>query len=102
MTISALAGKPAPKAMLVDLIRLEREYYARKPDTGDANQLVAFGTSGHRGPRRRDHSGHLRLPAWPWDRRPSLHGQGHPRTLGPGAAHGARGARRQRGGNDHP
>ena len=49
MTISALAGKPAPKAMLVDLIRLEREYYARKPDTGDANQLVAFGTSGHRG-----------------------------------------------------
>ena len=49
MTISALAGKPAPKAMLVDLIRLEREYYARKPDTGDANQLVIFGTSGHRG-----------------------------------------------------
>ncbi len=49
MTISALAGKPAPKAMLVDLIRLEREYYARKPDTGDPNQLVIFGTSGHRG-----------------------------------------------------
>jgi phosphoglucomutase len=49
MTISALAGKPAPKAMLVDLVRLEREYYARKPDTGDPNQLVAFGTSGHRG-----------------------------------------------------
>ena len=49
MTISALAGKPAPKAMLVDLIRLEREYYARKPDTGDPNQLVTFGTSGHRG-----------------------------------------------------
>ncbi len=49
MTISALAGKPAPKAMLVDLIRLEREYYARKPDMGDPNQLVIFGTSGHRG-----------------------------------------------------
>jgi phosphoglucomutase len=49
MTISTLAGKPAPKAMLVDLIRLEREYYARKPDTGDPNQLVVFGTSGHRG-----------------------------------------------------
>ena len=49
MTISPLAGKPAPKAMLVDLIRLEREYYARKPDTGDPNQLVVFGTSGHRG-----------------------------------------------------
>jgi phosphoglucomutase len=35
--------------MLVDLIGLEREYYARKPDTGDPNQLVIFGTSGHRG-----------------------------------------------------
>jgi len=49
MTISALAGKPAPKVILVDLIRLEREYYARKPEVGDPNQLVTFGTSGHRG-----------------------------------------------------
>jgi phosphoglucomutase len=49
MTISVLAGKPAPKAMLVDLVRLERGYYARKPDTENPNQLVAFGTSGHRG-----------------------------------------------------
>jgi phosphoglucomutase len=49
MTISDLAGKPAPKEILVDPARLEREYYARKPDTGDPNQLVIFGTSGHRG-----------------------------------------------------
>ena len=49
VTISPLAGKPAPKEMLVDLARLEREYYARKPDMGDPNQRVAFGTSGHRG-----------------------------------------------------
>ena len=49
MAISRLAGKPAPKQMLVDLARLEREYYARKPDVGDAHQLVSFGTSGHRG-----------------------------------------------------
>ena len=49
MTISALAGKPAPKEMLVDLTRLEREYYARRPDMGDPNQRVIFGTSGHRG-----------------------------------------------------
>jgi phosphoglucomutase len=47
--ISPLAGKPAPKTMLVDLARLEREYYERKPDPDDPNQLVAFGTSGHRG-----------------------------------------------------
>jgi phosphoglucomutase len=49
VTISPLAGKPAPKEMLVDVARLEREYYARKPDTEDPNQRVIFGTSGHRG-----------------------------------------------------
>jgi phosphoglucomutase len=47
--ISPLAGKPAPKELLVDLARLEREYFERKPDVSDRNQLVAFGTSGHRG-----------------------------------------------------
>jgi len=49
MAISPLAGKPAPKELLVDLARLEREYYERRPDMVDPNQLVSFGTSGHRG-----------------------------------------------------
>src|SRR5450631_1668161 len=49
MTISPLAGKPAPTSMLVDLARLERDYYERQPDVSDPNQLVSFGTSGHRG-----------------------------------------------------
>ena len=49
MAISPLAGKLAPKEMLVDLARLERDYYERRPDVGDPNQLVSFGTSGHRG-----------------------------------------------------
>ena len=49
MAISPLAGKPAPKELLVDLRRLEQEYYERRPDLGDRNQLVRFGTSGHRG-----------------------------------------------------
>src|SRR5215467_10433170 len=49
MTISPLAGKPAPKEMLVDLTRLEREYYERRPDLDDPGQQVSFGTSGHRG-----------------------------------------------------
>ena len=49
MAISPLAGKPAPKELLIDLARLEREYYERRPDVGDPNQLVSFGTSGHRG-----------------------------------------------------
>ena len=69
MPISPLAGKPAPKKLLVDLTRLEQEYYERRPDLGNPNQLVSFGTSGHRGsPLTRiiyrsaysgHHSGHL-------------------------------------------
>jgi phosphoglucomutase len=47
--ISPLAGHPAPKKLLVDLSRLERAYYERQPDVADTNQLVSFGTSGHRG-----------------------------------------------------
>jgi phosphoglucomutase len=49
MTVSPLAGKPAPKEMLVDPASLEREYFARRPDLDDPDQLVSFGTSGHRG-----------------------------------------------------
>jgi phosphoglucomutase len=49
MTISALAGKPAPKELLVDPAQLERCYYERTPDLSDPNQMVSFGTSGHRG-----------------------------------------------------
>jgi phosphoglucomutase len=49
MAISPLAGKPAPQEMLVDVARLEQEYYGREPDLADPNQLVSFGTSGHRG-----------------------------------------------------
>jgi len=49
MTISPLAGKPAPKEMLVDLGRLEQAYFAGRPDPADPAQRVSFGTSGHRG-----------------------------------------------------
>jgi phosphoglucomutase len=49
MTLSPLAGKPAPKEILVDLARLEREYFARQPDPDNAAEQVSFGTSGHRG-----------------------------------------------------
>ena len=48
-SLSPLAGKPAPKEMLVDLARLEREYFERRPDVQNPNQMVIFGTSGHRG-----------------------------------------------------
>jgi phosphoglucomutase len=49
MAISPLAGKPAPKEMLVDLSRLEQEYFKCRPDVDDPAQRVSFGTSGHRG-----------------------------------------------------
>jgi phosphoglucomutase len=49
MALSPLAGKPAPKEMLIDPLQVERQYYVRKPDPGDPAQKVTFGTSGHRG-----------------------------------------------------
>jgi phosphoglucomutase len=49
MPVHPLAGKPAPADILIDVAALERAYYANKPDLGNPTQLVAFGTSGHRG-----------------------------------------------------
>jgi phosphoglucomutase len=49
MTIHPLAGEPAPAELLIDVGQLERAYFERQPDLNDANQLVMFGTSGHRG-----------------------------------------------------
>ena len=49
MAIHPLAGRPAPAELLIDPAKLEREYYERRPDPGDPNQRVQFGTSGHRG-----------------------------------------------------
>lgn len=49
MALSPLAGKPAPPGLLIDPAKLERDYYQKTPDAGDPRQLVAFGTSGHRG-----------------------------------------------------
>jgi phosphoglucomutase len=47
--VDALAGKPAPAALLVDVPRLITAYYAERPDPAAAGERVAFGTSGHRG-----------------------------------------------------
>jgi len=49
MALSPLAGKPAPRELLVDIDRLVHEYAARVPDLADPSQRVSFGTSGHRG-----------------------------------------------------
>ncbi len=44
-----LAGKPAPREILVDVSKLNAAYWNEKPDPADPSQRVAFGTSGHRG-----------------------------------------------------
>ena len=49
MSISPLAGKPAPAELLIDPVELERAYHERRPEVDDTEQLVSFGTSGHRG-----------------------------------------------------
>jgi phosphoglucomutase len=49
MSISPLAGKPAPKELLIDPAQLENDYFNRRPEMSDPEQHVAFGTSGHRG-----------------------------------------------------
>ena len=49
MSTHPLAGKPAPKSLLIDVGQLEAAYYEHKPDPADPAQRVSFGTSGHRG-----------------------------------------------------
>ncbi len=49
MSLSPLAGKPAPAELLVDLDALLRAYETGRPDMTDPAQRVSFGTSGHRG-----------------------------------------------------
>jgi phosphoglucomutase len=49
MSIHPLAGKPAPKEVLINVGELEAAYYDRTPDIDNPSQRVSFGTSGHRG-----------------------------------------------------
>src|SRR5258707_6985185 len=49
MSTHPLAGKPAPRDLLINVSRLEAAFYEAKPDLADPNKLVSFGTSGHRG-----------------------------------------------------
>lgn len=49
MAQSDLAGKPAPREMLVDVPKLISAYYTLSPHPDDPARQVSFGTSGHRG-----------------------------------------------------
>src|SRR5688572_7001699 len=49
MPLHPQAGQPAPADKLIDVAKLERDYFDNKPDLANPYQLVSFGTSGHRG-----------------------------------------------------
>jgi len=49
MALHNLAGRPAPRSILVNVPRLVTAYYTENPDANDPKQRVEFGTSGHRG-----------------------------------------------------
>jgi phosphoglucomutase len=49
MAAHPLAGKPAPRDLLINVPRLISAYYTYAPDPAAATQQVSFGTSGHRG-----------------------------------------------------
>lgn len=49
MSTSPLAGKPAPRELLNDVAKLLADYHDKSPDIDNPQQLVSFGTSGHRG-----------------------------------------------------
>lgn len=49
MSLSELAGKPAPQSLLTNIPRLVAHYYETRPDPANPAQRVSFGTSGHRG-----------------------------------------------------
>ena len=43
------AGQPAQPSDLIDVAKLIDNYFSEKPDVSIPEQMVAFGTSGHRG-----------------------------------------------------
>lgn len=49
MSLSPLAGKPAPRELFANIPQLVSLYYTEHPDASNPAQQVAFGTSGHRG-----------------------------------------------------
>ena len=49
MSLHPLAGQHAPQEMLIDVSKLQAQYYTMHPDPVNPAQRVSFGTSGHRG-----------------------------------------------------
>jgi hypothetical protein len=95
----------------VDVARLEKEYFERRPDVDDPNQLVSFGTSGHRGSPLRGTFNEAHILAitqaiCEYRRRqgidgPLYMGKDTHAVSGPSAAHRPRGAGGKQRGDDH-
>jgi len=49
MSLHPMAGKPPTHDMLENIPRLVTAFYSRKPDPKNPDEIVSFGTSGHRG-----------------------------------------------------
>jgi phosphoglucomutase len=49
MALNANAGKPPDASLLADIPKLVTAYFTLEPDPAIKDQLVSFGTSGHRG-----------------------------------------------------
>jgi len=111
VTVHPLAGKPVPVDQLIDVARLEQEYYERRPTrtirasrSASGRAVTAARPPTGRSPRRTSSPspGDLRLPPRRGDRRAALHGQGYPRALGARPADRAGGACRERRRDIHP
>ena len=112
MSTHPLAGKPAPKDLLIDVSKIEETFYSSKPDPSDPNQLVSFGTSGHRGTSSNATFTEAHILAITQAICEYRHNEGitGPLFMGkdthalscPRRTRGARGARRERGRNIHP
>ncbi|RCT98888.1 phosphoglucomutase, partial [Acinetobacter baumannii] len=48
MAIDKRAGQPAQQSDLINVAQLTAQYYVLKPEVGNAEHAVKFGTSGHR------------------------------------------------------
>ncbi|SUG48805.1 phosphoglucomutase [Salmonella enterica subsp. arizonae] len=46
---TTVAGQPAQQSDLINVAQLTAQYYVLKPEAGNAEHAVKFGTSGHRG-----------------------------------------------------
>ncbi len=109
MAIHNRAGQPAQQSDLINVAQLTAQYYVLKPEAGNAEHAVKFGTSGHRGSAGRHSFNEPHIlaiaqaiaeeRAKKWHYRPLLCGERHPCALGTGLhfrAGSAGGKRRRR------